>query len=126
MPISTKQALKQPLYLLEASTFWMRWRGWKACSQGADFATAVWLSPCRAVHMWGMQQALDICFLDEGDQPLRFCPAVPIGGVRWCWEARSVLEAPVSYLSGPEQFAPWAAALRQLRQTGGGVWLHRV
>ncbi len=126
MPIATNPPLTRPLYLLEASTFWMRWRGWKACSQGADFTTAVWLRPCRAVHMWGMQQALDICFLDEADHPLRFCPAVPIGGVRLCRRARSVLEAPVSYLSGPEQFAPWAAALRQLRQTGGGVWLDWV
>ena len=126
MPILTKKPLKQPLYLLEASTFWMRWRGWKACLQGTDFVTAVWLRPCRAIHMWGMRQALDICFLDESDQPLMFCPALPIGGMRWCSQARSVLEAPVSYLSGPEQFAPWAVALQQLRQTGGGVWLGRA
>lgn len=69
-----------------------------------------------------MRHALDICFLDENDQPLMFCPAVPAGAVRWHRMARSVLEAPIGYLSGPEQFTPWATALQQLRQTGGGLW----
>lgn len=118
-----QQTQRRALYLFDASTFWARWRGWKALPQNKGFATAVWLRPCRAVHLWGMRQALDICFLDESDQPLRFCPAVSPGAVRWHRKARSVLEAPLSYLSGPEQFATWAAALQKIRQTGGGVWL---
>lgn len=133
-PISTltKQPLQktlqqaQPLYLFDASTFWTRWRGWKALPQSRDFATAVWLRPCRAVHLWGMRQALDICFLDERDQPLRFCPAVSPGKARWHSKARSVLEAPVGCLAGPEQFMLWAAALQKIRQTGGPARLSSV
>ncbi|UPL23001.1 hypothetical protein [Alcaligenes faecalis] len=121
-----QQVPQQPLYLFDANTFWARWRGWKALPQNKSFAVAVWLRPCRAVHLWGMRQALDICFLDERDQPLRFCPAVPAGAIRWHRQARSVLEAPVTFLSGPEQFSPWAAALQEIRQTGGGVWLDRA
>src|SRR5690606_35790671 len=118
-----QQAQPQPLYLFDAHTFWARWRGWKALPQNKGFATAVWLRPCRAVHLWGVRQALDICFLDESDQPLRFCPAVSPRVVRWHRKARSVLEAPLGYLSGPELFSTWAAALQEIRQTGSGVWL---
>lgn len=122
----SQQAQQQPLCLFDAHSFWARWRGWKALPQSKAFAIAVWLRPCRAVHLWGMRQALDLCFLDEDDQPLRFCPAVPAGAIRWHRKARSVLEAPVTSLSGPEQFSPWAAALQEIRQTGGGVWLDRA
>ncbi len=121
-----QQVPQQPLYLFDANTFWARWRGWKALPQNKSFAVAVWLRPCRAVHLWGMRQALDICFLDEGDQPLRFCPAVSPGAARWHGKARSVLEAPPGYLSGPERFAPWAMALQAVRKIKGGsaIGLH--
>lgn len=121
-----QQAQPQPLYVFDAHTFLARWRGWDALPKNKGFTTAVWLRPCRAVHLWGMRQALDICFLDENDQPLRFCPAVLPGAVRWHRRARSVLEAPVGYLSRPEQFYPWVAALQEIRQTGGGAGLNRV
>lgn len=121
-----QQVPQQPLYLFDANTFWARWRGWKALPQNKSFAVAVWLRPCRAVHLWGMRQALDLCFLDEGDQPLRFCPAVLPGAARWHGKARSVLEATPGYLSGPEQFAPWAMALQAVRKIKGGsaIGLH--
>lgn len=118
-------AMLQSIYLLEARTFWTRWRGLKALPQTNGCVAAVWLRPCFAVHLWGMTQPLDICFLDDRDQPLRFCPSLSPGRVCWLMRARSVLEAPAGSLSRPEQFAPWAAAMQQLRRSGGGVWMNR-
>ena len=47
---------------------------------------------CRSVHTFGMRFALDLVWLDGDRRVVRIDYAVPPWRVRWCREARSVLE----------------------------------
>lgn len=47
---------------------------------------------CRSVHTLGMRFALDLVWLDGARQVVRVDRAVPPWRVRWCRQARSVLE----------------------------------
>jgi uncharacterized membrane protein (UPF0127 family) len=48
---------------------------------------------CRSVHTCGMRFALDLAWLDGERRVVRIDRAVPPWRVRWCRQARSVLEA---------------------------------
>jgi uncharacterized membrane protein (UPF0127 family) len=48
---------------------------------------------CRSVHTCGMRFALDLAWLDGKRRVVRIDRAVPPWRVRWCRQARSVLEA---------------------------------
>jgi uncharacterized membrane protein (UPF0127 family) len=80
--------------IVVADTWWSRLRGFLARPR-PEAGEGILLSPCRAVHMWGMRYPLDVIFLDNsGDivaveeelRPWRTSSMVP--------EARYVLEVP--------------------------------
>ena len=48
---------------------------------------------CRSVHTFGMRFPLDLAWLDGERRVVRIDRAVPPWRVRWCRQARSVLEA---------------------------------
>lgn len=47
-----------------ADTWWSRLRGFLGRPQ-PEVGEGILLSPCRAVHMWGMSYPLDVIFLDD-------------------------------------------------------------
>ena len=78
---------------------------------------ALHLPRCRSVHTFGMRVALDLVWLDRGDEVVRIDRAVPPGRVRWCRHARSVLEL----RSGPAEKLAAMLAERGLDVRGPGV-----
>ena len=52
----------------------------------------LWLSPCAAVHMLGMDYALDVVFLDAAGGALRVVPALRPWRAAACRGARHTLE----------------------------------
>ena len=50
------------------------------------------LTPCNAVHTFGMRFALSVIFLDDQLRVLRMIEALAPCRVAWHWRARSVLE----------------------------------
>jgi uncharacterized membrane protein (UPF0127 family) len=53
---------------------------------------ALWISPCRLVHTFGMRQAIDMVFVDREYRILRVDPDVEPNRVRGCPRAHGVLE----------------------------------
>ena len=51
---------------------------------------------CRAVHTFGMHFPLDLLFLDEHGEVVRFDRAVPPRRLRRCRRSASVIELPAS------------------------------
>lgn len=59
------------------------------------------IAPCRSIHTFGMQVAIDLAFMDAGGLVVSSERAVPPGRLRWHPRARAALER----ISGPD--APW-------------------
>jgi uncharacterized membrane protein (UPF0127 family) len=60
----------------------------------------LWLRPCRAIHMFGMSQALDVVFLDRAGVVVAVYPELAPGGrTRWHGAARDALELPPGTLA---------------------------
>jgi uncharacterized membrane protein (UPF0127 family) len=58
------------------------------------------LRPCRAVHMFGMKQSLDVAFLDRQGRVVAIYPSLPPGGrTAWHREAQDALELPPGTLA---------------------------
>jgi uncharacterized membrane protein (UPF0127 family) len=83
-----------------ADTHWTRLRGLLG-TRDLPAGDALWIRPCRQVHMFGMRYAIDVVFLDDGHrivglaadlQPWRVSPRVA--------EATSVLELPAGTIAG--------------------------
>ena len=53
---------------------------------------ALHLVPCRSIHTFGMRFALDLIWLDRGQNVVRVDTEVPPRRLRTCLRARSVLE----------------------------------
>jgi uncharacterized membrane protein (UPF0127 family) len=81
-----------------ADRFWSRARGFLG-RRAPESGEGILLSPCDAVHMFGMTFPLDVVFLDDGGQVVRTVedlrPWSLSGRVR---DARHVLEVPVGTL----------------------------
>lgn len=58
----------------------------------------LWLSPCAAVHTFGMRKAIDVLFLDAEFKPLKRVFGLQPWRFSMCWRARSVLEMPAGGL----------------------------
>ena len=63
--------------------------------EGFDEFDALLISPCEAVHTFGMRFPIDIVFLDRQKRVRRTCENVEPGRIRLDLFARSVLELPV-------------------------------
>jgi uncharacterized membrane protein (UPF0127 family) len=58
------------------------------------------LRPCRAVHMIGMSQSLDVAFLDASGRVVAVYPGLPPGSrTSWHGRARDALELPPGTLA---------------------------
>jgi hypothetical protein len=77
-----------------ADRFWSRFRGLLFRPPLTD-GGGLLLDPCRAVHMAGMRQALDVAFLDPVGRVVATYPDLKPGGrTSWHRDARSALELP--------------------------------
>jgi len=79
------------LRIHEARTWRARTRG-LAGARGLEPGTALWLSPCRSVHTFGMRFPIDLVWLDADGAVARLDHRVAARRARGCRRARSVLE----------------------------------
>jgi uncharacterized membrane protein (UPF0127 family) len=54
----------------------------------------LWISPCEAIHTFGMTFAIDVVFLDRGRKVLKIRAAMPPGRIAVCLRAQGVIELP--------------------------------
>src|SRR5690606_30248463 len=102
-------AAKIPLTLYKATDFWSRLRGLHAVpalSQG----TGLYLSPCRAIHTFGLPYPIDVVFLNDALQELRRVDAIQPNRVAFCWGAASVVELPGGFCAS---FPGYAAEIHK-------------
>ncbi len=60
----------------------------------------LWLRPCRAVHMFGMSQPLDVVFLDRSGRVVAAYPGLQPGArTSYHVQARDALELPPGVLA---------------------------
>jgi uncharacterized membrane protein (UPF0127 family) len=59
----------------------------------------LWISPCEAVHTFGMRFAIDLVYLDRHLRVRKAKPAVPPWRLSACLTAHSVLELPAGTIS---------------------------
>ena len=83
------------------------------------------LSPCNAIHTYGMTFAVDVVFLDSEGQVLELAPALKPGRVsKRVAEGRYVLELPVGTIADTEtqvgDEVSWTPALTGLGIGGNG------
>lgn len=58
----------------------------------------LWISPCEAVHTFGMHFPIDIVFLDKKKEVVKLYNAVPKRRLAFCLTAHSVLELPAEVI----------------------------
>ena len=82
-----------------AHTHWTRLKGLLGTSSLQE-GEALWLKPCRQVHMFGMRYAIDVAFLDDEHRVVRTISRLAPGAVSpRVPEATSVLELPEGTIS---------------------------
>ena len=54
----------------------------------------LWISPCEAIHTFGMKIAIDAVFIGRDHRVRKIYPALRPGRIAWCLTAESVLELP--------------------------------
>lgn len=91
------------LTLYQAKGFWSRLRGLHA-RRSLPWGTGLHLSPCRAIHTFGLAYAIDVVFLDADLQELKRVDAVGPNEVFFCWKAVSVVELPVGYCAAHARY----------------------
>jgi uncharacterized membrane protein (UPF0127 family) len=84
-------ALTHSLHILEARTPWQRLVGLLG-RPPLPAATALRLSPCRAVHSVGMRHAIDVVFVDRRDIVCAIRAPLRPWRAAWCLRAHAVLE----------------------------------
>lgn len=84
------------LTLHKATGFWSRLRGLHA-GPVLPWHTGLHLSPCRAIHTFGMTYAIDVVFLDAYGKPLKQISNLAPGRVACCLRAASAVELPAGY-----------------------------
>ncbi|PLC49479.1 hypothetical protein CR159_12815 [Pollutimonas subterranea] len=85
-----------PLILRKADGFWARLRGLHALPC-LPWHTGLHLSPCRAIHTFGMAYAIDVVFLNGCGKPVKQIGTVMPNRVAFCLRAASVVELPAGY-----------------------------
>ncbi|NYT44870.1 DUF192 domain-containing protein [Alcaligenaceae bacterium] len=92
------------LYIHSAQTFMARLLGLHARRLDGENG-GLHLDPCRAVHTFGLPDAIDLVFLDESQLPVRVVRCLPPWRIAICTRARSVVELPAGYCDGHPDFA---------------------
>lgn len=85
-----------PLTLRRAVSFWARLRGLHGLPC-LPWHTGLYLSPCRAVHSFGMRYAIDVVFLCADGKSLKQVSNMLPGRVAFCLRAASAIELPGGY-----------------------------
>ncbi|TAL83189.1 MAG: DUF192 domain-containing protein [Candidimonas sp.] len=97
------------LTLYVARGFWGRLRGLHAYPALA-FDQGLCLTPCNAIHTFGLPYAIDVLFLDTNRRCLRRLENVGRHRLAWCWGASMVVELHAGYC------AHYPNAIDQVRQ----------
>lgn len=59
----------------------------------------LWITPCEAIHTFGMKFPIDVLFLGRDRTVMKLREAVPPGRIAVCLWAHSVLELPAGTIS---------------------------
>ncbi len=86
------------LHIDLATTLWRRLVGLLGRPVLAG-GQGLWLSPCNAIHTFGLTYAIDVVFFDNQLHPIKFVSHLPPRRFSVCWRAKSVLELPAGTLA---------------------------
>jgi uncharacterized membrane protein (UPF0127 family) len=90
--VNTARAQELGARIGVADTWWLRLRGLGGRT-GVAPGEGLLLTPCRAVHMFGIRFALDVLFLDAGNRVVAaYRELGPGQRTRWHRSARAALE----------------------------------
>lgn len=78
--------------LVQARSMWARLRGLLGRARPLGSRTGLWLSPCWAVHTFGMHYSLDVAFIGRDGGVQRLVRNLGPGRIAVCWGATSVIE----------------------------------
>lgn len=84
------------LQLYRATRFWSRLRGLHAYPS-LRWHTGLWISPCNAVHTFGLDYTIDVVFLNRNRNRLRVVQRMAPGRIAVCLGAKSAVELPAGY-----------------------------
>ncbi|NYT61212.1 DUF192 domain-containing protein [Alcaligenaceae bacterium] len=87
-----------------AHGFWTRLRGlhaWRFLPCG----TGLHLSPCNAIHTFGLAYAIDVVFLDAAFIEIKRVDGIQPNRAAFCWKAASVVELPAGYCAAHPDYA---------------------
>ena len=86
-----------------AETFFSRLKGLLGTRE-LSAGHALLIRPCNNIHMFGMNYAIDVAFVGQGDRVLKTVEALAPGRVSWCRGAVYAVEMPCGTLrqSGTE------------------------
>ena len=76
-----------------AGTSKERRRGLLGLPNGEEFG-GLWITPCEAIHTFGMSFCIDLIFLDKSLQARGLRESIRPGRIAICLKAHSVLELP--------------------------------
>lgn len=85
-----------PLMLYVADTFWRRLLGLFAVGELRPDC-GLCITPCNAIHTFGLASDIDVVFLDEAGRLKRCVHRLAPWRMTWCRSARSVIELPGGY-----------------------------
>ncbi len=57
-----------------------------------EVVEALWISPCRSIHMWFMKMPLDLVYLDRAGRICKLVACIKPWQISFCWHAHSVIE----------------------------------
>jgi len=109
-----------------ADRWWLRARGFLGRPQPRE-GEGLLLSPCRAVHMVGMDFPLDVVFLDRHGRVLALYPGLRPGRRSgWHGRAKYAIEVPTGTIeaTGTQigDLVAWLPENSAAGSNGGGAW----
>lgn len=80
-----------------ANTFWQRLKGLLG-TRSLLPGQGLLISPCDSIHMFGMQYAIDVAFLNSSYRVIKIVSAIPPGKATSCPGSSHALELPAGTL----------------------------
>jgi uncharacterized membrane protein (UPF0127 family) len=80
-----------------ADSFWSRLKGLLGTAS-LPSGQGLLITPCNSIHMFGMQYAIDVVFLDTNFRVLKVLHTFPPGQAAACTGSAHVLELPAGVL----------------------------
>ena len=77
---------------IRIAAHWFRRAAGRLAIPDRDAPCGLWLRPCRAVHTFGMRQAIDVVFLRADGVVVKVVPALEPWRIAACRGARTTLE----------------------------------